>query len=191
MSGEKFEVVVNSEEGLRTTVDELIKLKDSGLDWKNERRGIVERARIEIVRLAELFKDVVLAYPEIDEAEYKRLKGDDEDCLLFGLTQVDDLITDFKANGIKIVFGKFPETGTVFVISGKDDGYLLPDTTTDTTTDTEYKLMHAKNGRRYDINKITERSLFPKSLEVLAIKNQNLRLLCALDNALKHLDELK
>ncbi|MEX0919050.1 MAG: hypothetical protein WDZ85_03785 [Candidatus Paceibacterota bacterium] len=60
-------------------------------------------------------------FPGIDPNSYEIIKAEQEELPGYG-TPIDELITRFQAEGLKIVFGKYPESGNVFVLpQGSDD----------------------------------------------------------------------
>lgn len=93
--------VLTSEEALR-----LVKITE-----RNSR----EIKRITAISLARELRDERLPFPGIDSEHYAKLKAEEEEFPGYA-TPIDELVERFKNQGMKIVFGKDPESGNVFVL---------------------------------------------------------------------------
>jgi hypothetical protein len=62
-----------------------------------------------------------IPFPGIDSEGYQKLKANDEEFPGF-VTPIDELVKRFESEGIKVVFGRDPESGNVFILPfGSDD----------------------------------------------------------------------
>jgi len=60
-------------------------------------------------------------FPGIDPGRYSKLKAEEEEYTGYA-TPIDELIQRFKNEGMKVNFGRDPESGNVFILPfGSDD----------------------------------------------------------------------
>ncbi len=60
-------------------------------------------------------------FPGIKPESYARIKADEEEFPGYA-TPIDELLKRFENEGLKVVLGKFPESGNVFILpQGSDD----------------------------------------------------------------------
>lgn len=60
-------------------------------------------------------------FPGIKPESYARIKADEEEFPGYA-TPIDELLKRFESEGLKVVLGKFPESGNVFILpQGSDD----------------------------------------------------------------------
>jgi hypothetical protein len=61
------------------------------------------------------------SWPGLQPDSYEKIKADEEQYLGY-TTPIDELIERCKAEGIKVLLGKYPESGSVFIMpAGSDD----------------------------------------------------------------------
>ncbi len=65
-------------------------------------------------------KGEVLPFPGIDYTHYLTIRAEQEELPGYS-TPIDVLIDRFQIEGMKIVLGKNPETGNIFILPGKSD----------------------------------------------------------------------
>lgn len=56
----------------------------------------------------------------IDQESYSKIKADEEEMPGYA-TPIDELIERFKSEGMKVVLGKNPQSGNVFILPGQSD----------------------------------------------------------------------
>ncbi|MEI6528555.1 MAG: hypothetical protein WCO10_02690 [bacterium] len=76
-----------------------------------------EQRRKEIISLATEISgsQEIFSFPGVDQEAYAKIKAEDEEypgCT----TPIDEIIKRFKAEGIKVVLGKDPESGNVYIL---------------------------------------------------------------------------
>jgi hypothetical protein len=59
-------------------------------------------------------------FPGIDPQAYSKIKADEEEALGYS-TPIDELLERFKNEGMKVVLGKHPESGNVFILPAQSD----------------------------------------------------------------------
>jgi hypothetical protein len=76
-----------------------------------------ERRVVEIVALARELNEKGEVFPffGLDPVEYGKMKETDEEFPGF-TTPIDELLRRFEAEGIKVVLGKNPESGNVYIL---------------------------------------------------------------------------
>ena len=62
----------------------------------------------------------VFPFSGIDQESYSKIKADEEEMPGYA-TPIDELIERFKNEGMKVVLGKNPQSGNVFVLPGQSD----------------------------------------------------------------------
>ena len=62
----------------------------------------------------------VFPFSGIDQESYSKIKADEEEMPGYA-TPIDELIERFKNEGMKVVLGKNPQSGNVFVLPGGSD----------------------------------------------------------------------
>lgn len=87
-----------------------------------EKREVAEQKRKRIHLARELGKILErLPFPGIDPEHYAKLKAEEEEFPRY-VTPIDELVARFKDRGMKVVLGKNPESGNIFVLPfGSDD----------------------------------------------------------------------
>ena len=85
-------------------------------DEKEIRRKEIVALAMELVEKQETF-----SFSGIDPEAYLKMKATDEEYPGF-TTPIDKLIERFKQEGMKVVLGKYPESGNVFILpAGSND----------------------------------------------------------------------
>jgi|SRR3989338_803780 len=81
-----------------------------------------ERSKRELITLArELWESGErFPFPGIDPEIYARIKADEEEYPSY-TTPIDTLIERFKNEGMKVMLGKHPESGNVFILPAQSD----------------------------------------------------------------------
>jgi len=76
----------------------------------------------EVITLAkEVFeKGEILPFPGIKQESYLKMKAEDEEYPGF-TTPIDEIIGRLKSEGMKIVLGKHPESGNVFILPAQSN----------------------------------------------------------------------
>ena len=62
----------------------------------------------------------IFPFSGIDQESYSKIKADEEEMPGYA-TPIDELIERFKNEGMKVVLGKNPQSGNVFVLPGGSD----------------------------------------------------------------------
>ena len=62
----------------------------------------------------------IFPFSGIDQESYSKIKADEEEMPGYA-TPIDELIERFKNEGMKVVLGKNPQSGNVFVLPGQSD----------------------------------------------------------------------
>lgn len=78
---------------------------------------IINEGKKEIVAVAKEVaeKGEVLSFPGIKEESYEKMKAEDD--LYPGMTTpIDEIIKRMEAEGMKVVLGKRPESGNIYVL---------------------------------------------------------------------------
>jgi len=81
-----------------------------------------DRVKREKIALAkELFESgEIFPFPGLKPGKYEEIKAGEEEFPGFH-APIDELLERFKNEGVKVVLGKFPESGNVFVLPGGSD----------------------------------------------------------------------
>ena len=98
---------------LKSQFEEITPNQESYSDSEKER----EERVAEILRLVEEINrsGESLSFPGIHPEVYSRMKADEDEYPDY-TTPIDELITRFQDEGIKVVLGKHPKSGNVFIL---------------------------------------------------------------------------
>jgi hypothetical protein len=88
-------------------------IKKSEAEIKNEKEDRKKRIIALAKELSESRESI--SFPGIDAESYQKLKANDEEFPGF-VTPIDELVQRFENEGIKVVFGRDPESGNVFIL---------------------------------------------------------------------------
>ncbi len=74
-----------------------------------------EERVIEIINLVELISNEKISFPGIKTESYEKIKAEDEEFPGF-TTPIDEILSRLEQEGMKIVLGKNPQSGNVFIL---------------------------------------------------------------------------
>jgi len=86
-------------------------------DWEEKKMRIEKRNILakELIENQEIF-----TFSGINQEAYLRMKNEEEELGIYA-TPIDESITRFEKEGIKVVLGKNPESGNIFILPSQSD----------------------------------------------------------------------
>lgn len=92
------------------------------IENKNEKRGKKEEKKREIIALAlELSESrETFIFPGIEPEVYSKIKADEEE-FTGRTTPLDELLEKFRKEGMKVVLGKNPDSGNIFILPSQSN----------------------------------------------------------------------